>query len=131
MSTSWLHRRKTEDPSGGLTQRDQRLVWRIAALLLDYPARQTVDLLDDLSAAAVTLPAPAGPALVAFVDTLPKPVEVLPESPTQRAAAVHGKDLSDGRARRGHRRQRGHTRRRRRNGPAEKHLVDVFPAQGR
>jgi mono/diheme cytochrome c family protein len=32
-------------------------------------------------------------ALVAFVDTLPRPVEALPDAPAQRAAAVHGKDL--------------------------------------
>jgi mono/diheme cytochrome c family protein len=32
-------------------------------------------------------------ALVAFVDTLPKPVEVLPDDPAGRAAAVHGKEL--------------------------------------
>jgi CxxC motif-containing protein (DUF1111 family) len=32
-------------------------------------------------------------ALVAFVDTLPKPVEALPDDPAGRAAAVHGKEL--------------------------------------
>jgi CxxC motif-containing protein (DUF1111 family) len=32
-------------------------------------------------------------ALVAFVKTLPKPVEMLPENPTDRDAAVHGKEL--------------------------------------
>src|SRR5947207_1264795 len=32
-------------------------------------------------------------ALVAFVDTLPKPVEVLPDDPAGRAAAMHGKEV--------------------------------------
>jgi nitrate reductase delta subunit len=46
------------------------MVWRIAALLLDYPAQQTLDMLDGLHAGAIALPAPAGPALVSFVDHL-------------------------------------------------------------
>lgn len=70
MSSRWLGHRKTDAAPGGLTQRDQRLVWRIAALLLDYPTEQTIDLLDDLSAAAATLPAPAGPELVAVMDLI-------------------------------------------------------------
>jgi nitrate reductase delta subunit len=44
------------------------MVWRIAALLLDYPAQQTLDMLDELQAGAIALPAPAGPALGSFVD---------------------------------------------------------------
>ena len=48
----------------------ERMVWRIAALLLDYPAQQTLDMLDELHAGAAALPAPAGPALVSFVDHL-------------------------------------------------------------
>jgi nitrate reductase delta subunit len=77
MSSRWLGRRKT-DPAPGLTQRDQRLVWRIAALLLDYPNQQTIDLLDDLSAAAARLPVPAGPALVSVVDLIRRtpPIEL-------------------------------------------------------
>nr|WP_237519990.1 nitrate reductase molybdenum cofactor assembly chaperone [Streptomyces sp. HUCO-GS316] len=35
---------------------------------MDYPARQTRDVLDDMAAAAGLVPAPAGPALVSFVD---------------------------------------------------------------
>ncbi|MGH3822815.1 MAG: nitrate reductase molybdenum cofactor assembly chaperone [Pseudonocardiaceae bacterium] len=46
------------------------MVWRIAALLLDYPAAQTLGMLDELHAGAVALPAPAGPALGSFVDHL-------------------------------------------------------------
>lgn len=70
MSASWLRRRKAEaspDEQGDL---HQRLVWRIAALLLDYPTPQTLDMLDELQAGAGSLPAPAGPALVSFVDHL-------------------------------------------------------------
>jgi nitrate reductase delta subunit len=50
------------------TLRDQRIAWRIAALLLDYPTQQTLDMLEELHAAARSLPRPAGPALVSFVD---------------------------------------------------------------
>jgi nitrate reductase molybdenum cofactor assembly chaperone NarJ/NarW len=73
-----LGQRKTNTAPGELTQRDQRLVWRIAALLLDYPTQQTVDLLDGLRAAAATLPVPAGPVLVAFVDQIHRtaPIEL-------------------------------------------------------
>lgn len=70
MRTRRLGQRKTDAAPGGLTQRDQRLVWRIAALLLDYPTQQTFGLLDDLSAAASTLPAPSGPALLALVNRI-------------------------------------------------------------
>jgi nitrate reductase delta subunit len=79
MSPAWLGRRKAETPTGEdhcptipdeQAQLHQRMVWRIAALLLDYPAQQTLDMLDELHAGAITLPAPAGPALVSFVDHL-------------------------------------------------------------
>jgi nitrate reductase delta subunit len=68
MSTAWLRRRKAEAANPGeLAQRDQRMVWRIAALLLDYPTQQLVEMLDELHRAAASLPAPAGAALVSFV----------------------------------------------------------------
>ncbi|MBV8994736.1 MAG: nitrate reductase molybdenum cofactor assembly chaperone [Pseudonocardiales bacterium] len=67
MSASWLRRGKVEASADGLVPRDRRLVWRIAALLLDYPTEQTLEMLDELEAAAVTLPAPAGTALVSFL----------------------------------------------------------------
>ena len=79
MSPAWLGRRKAETPTGEdrrspvpdeQAQLYERMVWRIAALLLDYPAQQTLDMLDELHAGAVALPAPAGPALVSFVDHL-------------------------------------------------------------
>ncbi len=71
MSPTWLGRRKAETSTGESRtdeEMQQRLVWRIAALLLDYPTQQTLDMLDELHAAAGSLPAPAGPALVSFVD---------------------------------------------------------------
>ena len=76
MSPAWLGRRKAQTPA----ELGQRVVWRIAALLLDYPTRQTLDLLDELHAAAAALPTPAGPALVSFLD------EVRRRPPTELAA---------------------------------------------
>ncbi|MGQ0719120.1 MAG: nitrate reductase molybdenum cofactor assembly chaperone [Pseudonocardiales bacterium] len=43
-------------------------MWRIAALLLDYPSPQTLGMLDQLQAGARSLAAPTGPVLVSFVD---------------------------------------------------------------
>ena len=70
MSPAWLGRRKADAPTDEQAELPQRLVWRIAALLLDYPTPQTLDMLDELHAGAGSLPAPAGPALVSFVDHL-------------------------------------------------------------
>ena len=42
-----LTRRRAGD-GAGLSERDQRLVWRIAALLLDYPGAQTLAMADQL-----------------------------------------------------------------------------------
>ena len=80
MSATWLRRGKVEASADGLAQRDQRLVWRIAALLLDYPTEQTLEMLDELQAAAVALPAPAGTALVSFL------AEIRRRPPMQLAA---------------------------------------------
>lgn len=60
-----LRKRDKVDPPPG---RDSRLVWRIAALLIDYPGVVLTRMLPDLRTAAVSLPEPAGPALVSFVD---------------------------------------------------------------
>lgn len=69
MSPAWLGRRKAATPVPD-EQLHHRMVWRIAALLLDYPAQQTLNMLDELHTGASTLPAPAGPLLVSFVDHL-------------------------------------------------------------
>ncbi|MGH3944694.1 MAG: nitrate reductase molybdenum cofactor assembly chaperone [Pseudonocardiaceae bacterium] len=68
MSPAWLGRRKAEASTDEQSELQQRVVWRIAALLLDYPTPQTLNMLDELQAGAGSLPAPAGPALVSFVD---------------------------------------------------------------
>ncbi|HEY6424940.1 MAG TPA: nitrate reductase molybdenum cofactor assembly chaperone [Pseudonocardiaceae bacterium] len=70
MSPAWLGRPKAQAPPDERTDLDQRLVWRIAALLLDYPVQQTLGMLDELHATARSLPSSAGPALASFVDHL-------------------------------------------------------------
>jgi nitrate reductase molybdenum cofactor assembly chaperone NarJ/NarW len=77
MSPARLGRRKAETSTGKGRRPDppdeqvaHRMVWRIAALLLDYPTQQTLDMLDQLHAGARSLPPPAGPALVSFVEEL-------------------------------------------------------------
>ncbi|MCE6998273.1 nitrate reductase molybdenum cofactor assembly chaperone [Saccharothrix sp. S26] len=60
--------RKRDKKVAEASDRDSRLVWRIAALLIDYPNEAMTAMLPDLRAAAVSLPEPAGPALVAFID---------------------------------------------------------------
>jgi nitrate reductase molybdenum cofactor assembly chaperone NarJ/NarW len=42
--------------AAGLSDRDQRLLWRISALLLDYPTSETLSITDQLTAAAMELP---------------------------------------------------------------------------
>src|SRR5438067_7990112 len=61
-------RSKDSPPEASLSERDTRLVWRIAALLIDYPGAATLAMLFDLRAAAAAIPWPAGAALVSFVD---------------------------------------------------------------
>ncbi len=45
---------------GNLPEHDQRLTWRIAALLLDYPGGQLLALTDQLTAASMQLPEVVG-----------------------------------------------------------------------
>jgi nitrate reductase molybdenum cofactor assembly chaperone NarJ/NarW len=59
--------RRLAPTSGGLTDRHQRIVWRIAALLLDYPSTQTLALTDQLSAAVMELPAAVGAPILDFL----------------------------------------------------------------
>jgi nitrate reductase delta subunit len=49
---------------GRLSERDLRLLWRVAALLLDYPGGQTLAMADQLIAAARELPASVGAPLL-------------------------------------------------------------------
>jgi len=46
--------------NANLSERDQRLTWRIAALLLDYPGEQMMALTDRLTAASMQLPEVVG-----------------------------------------------------------------------
>jgi nitrate reductase molybdenum cofactor assembly chaperone NarJ/NarW len=59
--------RRLAPTGGGLTDRHQRIVWRIAALLLDYPSTQTLALTDQLSAAVMELPAAVGAPILDFL----------------------------------------------------------------
>ncbi len=54
MRTLALNRRPARRVA--LSDREGRLLWRIAALLLDYPSAQTLAMIDQLSAAALELP---------------------------------------------------------------------------
>ncbi|MFC9998207.1 nitrate reductase molybdenum cofactor assembly chaperone [Nocardia sp. NPDC127526] len=55
---SLLKLRRRPEPVVALDDRDRRLVWRISALLLDYPGEQTLAMLDELSSAVAELPEP-------------------------------------------------------------------------
>jgi nitrate reductase molybdenum cofactor assembly chaperone NarJ/NarW len=50
-----------------LSEHDQRLLWRIAALLLDYPGAETLTMTDQLAAAATQLPASLGAPVLDFL----------------------------------------------------------------
>ena len=50
-----------------VSEHDQRLLWRIAALLLDYPSAQTLAITDQLTAAAMELPASLGTPVLDFL----------------------------------------------------------------
>ncbi|KZS57349.1 nitrate reductase molybdenum cofactor assembly chaperone [Mycobacterium ostraviense] len=53
--------------SAALSDRDVRLLWRIAALLLDYPSRQILAMSDQLAAAAIELPDVVGGPILDFL----------------------------------------------------------------
>ncbi|NUT48452.1 MAG: nitrate reductase molybdenum cofactor assembly chaperone [Saccharothrix sp.] len=59
---------RKRDEVVAVPERESRLAWRIAALLIDYPTAATTAMLPELRATAAALPEPAGPALVSFVD---------------------------------------------------------------
>ncbi|MBF6174691.1 nitrate reductase molybdenum cofactor assembly chaperone [Nocardia blacklockiae] len=53
---SLLKVRRRPQPAVQMSERDRRLVWRIAALLLDYPGRETLAMAGELSDATAELP---------------------------------------------------------------------------
>ncbi|WP_024799752.1 nitrate reductase molybdenum cofactor assembly chaperone [Nocardia sp. BMG51109] len=53
---SLLKLRRRPEPAVRMPERDRRLVWRIAALLLDYPGEKTLGMAEELSAAIAELP---------------------------------------------------------------------------
>ena len=54
--------------AAALSEWDQSLVWRVAALLLDYPSAQTIAMTDQLTSAAGQLPAAVRTSLLDFLD---------------------------------------------------------------
>jgi nitrate reductase delta subunit len=50
-----------------LSEADRRLVWRITALLLDYPSEQTIAMTDQLASAATELPGEVSESVLAFI----------------------------------------------------------------
>lgn len=48
--------RRRPEPAVPIAERDRRLVWRMAALLLDYPHPETLAIVDEMAAAAAELP---------------------------------------------------------------------------
>ncbi|APE36492.1 nitrate reductase molybdenum cofactor assembly chaperone [Nocardia mangyaensis] len=54
---SLLSIRRRPQPVTVMSEHDRRLVWRLAALLLDYPGEKTLALLDEMTGAAAELPA--------------------------------------------------------------------------
>ncbi|MGW5319456.1 nitrate reductase molybdenum cofactor assembly chaperone [Nocardia thailandica] len=67
---SLLSIRRRPAPATALAEHDRRVVWRLAALLLDYPGPATLDLVDRLAGAASELPAEVRDQLLPVVDHL-------------------------------------------------------------
>lgn len=53
---SLLKLRRRPEPAVAMTDQQRRVVWRLAALLLDYPGEQTLAILEELTAAVAELP---------------------------------------------------------------------------
>lgn len=67
---SLLKLRRRPEPAIQLSDHDRRLVWRLGALLLDYPGEQTLAMLDELDSAAAELPDTVRPLLAGFLTHL-------------------------------------------------------------
>ncbi|WP_067687758.1 nitrate reductase molybdenum cofactor assembly chaperone [Nocardia jejuensis] len=64
---SLLKLRRRPEPAVAMAERDRRLVWRLAALLLDYPGEQLLAMQDELASAVGELPVAVRPGLEAFL----------------------------------------------------------------
>lgn len=58
------------EPAVRMSERDRRVVWRLAALLLDYPSQDTLALIGRLRGIAAELPEPVAPPLLEFLTYL-------------------------------------------------------------
>ncbi|MET7769672.1 nitrate reductase molybdenum cofactor assembly chaperone [Nocardia sp. NPDC005366] len=67
---SLLKIRRRPEPVVPMSERDRRLVWRLAALLLDYPSRETLAMLDELDSVAARLPEHIRPQLTGLLTHL-------------------------------------------------------------
>jgi nitrate reductase molybdenum cofactor assembly chaperone NarJ/NarW len=65
MSLLTVGRRRA--PALAIREHDRRLIWRLAALFLDYPDRETLAMNDELSSAAAELPEPIRAGLLRFL----------------------------------------------------------------
>lgn len=74
-----LSRDRRTGPGTDLSELQQRLVWRVTALLLDYPSAETDSLIADLAAAANELPDPVRSQITEFLE------DFTATDPTQRA----------------------------------------------
>ncbi|PXX71418.1 respiratory nitrate reductase chaperone NarJ [Nocardia tenerifensis] len=59
--------RRRPEPAVPMAERDRRLVWRMAALLLDYPGDELLALTDEMNMAARELPSPVQGHLIEFL----------------------------------------------------------------
>ncbi|MFQ6391819.1 nitrate reductase molybdenum cofactor assembly chaperone [Nocardia sp. KC 131] len=67
---SLLKVRRRPEPAVPMPERDRRLVWRIGALLLDYPSEQLLAEIDQIFDAATLLPEQVRSHLLAFLTHL-------------------------------------------------------------
>ncbi|MFI6868805.1 nitrate reductase molybdenum cofactor assembly chaperone [Nocardia sp. NPDC050406] len=67
---SLLKLRRRPEPAATMSERDRRLIWRMAALLLDYPTEQTLAMVDELAAVVGELPRDIQPHLGRFLTHL-------------------------------------------------------------
>ncbi|WP_019930873.1 nitrate reductase molybdenum cofactor assembly chaperone [Nocardia sp. BMG111209] len=65
-----LNLRRRPGPAVSMSERDRHLVWRLSALLLDYPAAELLAMLDQVASAATELPEPVRGHLITLITHL-------------------------------------------------------------